>query len=105
MSFGQEEIDEHRVKVARNVADFAFFSDAFAELKSARAKFPGEEREYAHESFLRVVVEEVGECARELNEAADHGRPVDVALLRGELVQVSAMAARWAGSDAMKEEA
>jgi hypothetical protein len=45
---------------------------------------------------LRILVEEVGEVAKEFNDADHDQRPVDLALLRKELIQVSAMAGAWA---------
>jgi NTP pyrophosphatase (non-canonical NTP hydrolase) len=47
------------------------------------------------ERRLAILTEEVGEVARELNEAAIHERPVDGDLLVKELIQVAAMAASW----------
>lgn len=44
----------------------------------------------------RVLVEEVGEVAKEFNDAEHDGRPVDLAKVRKELIQVAAMAAAWA---------
>jgi NTP pyrophosphatase (non-canonical NTP hydrolase) len=45
---------------------------------------------------LAILMEEVGEVAREFNEAEHGNRPVDLALLRKELIQVAAMAGAWA---------
>lgn len=45
---------------------------------------------------LRILVEEVGEVAREFNDAEHDQRQVDLALLRKELIQTAAMAAAWA---------
>lgn len=45
---------------------------------------------------LRILLEEVGEIAREFNEADIGGRPVDAASLRSELVQTATMALAWA---------
>jgi hypothetical protein len=44
---------------------------------------------------LSILVEEVGEVAKEFNEARHNGK-FDVAALRKELVQVAAMAGAWA---------
>lgn len=69
------------------------------------------ERERAHEkhgdtsmeSFdtddmnrLAILMEEVGEVAREFNEARHGDRPLDVGRLRKELIQTAAMAVAWA---------
>lgn len=43
-----------------------------------------------------ILAEEVGEVAKEYNEADHEGRPVDLAKLRKELIQVAAMAGAWA---------
>lgn len=53
------------------------------------------------ERRLRVLVEEVGEVAKEYNDAEHDGRPVDRAALRKELIQTAAMAGAWA--DALTE--
>lgn len=45
---------------------------------------------------LRILLEEVGEVAREFNDAEIEDRPVDLAKLRKELIQTAAMAAAWA---------
>lgn len=44
----------------------------------------------------RVLAEEVGEVAKEFNDAEHDGRPVDLVKLRKELIQVAAMAVAWA---------
>lgn len=49
----------------------------------------------SHERRLAILTEEVGEVARELNEAAIRG-VLDLGKLRAEAIQVSAMAATWA---------
>jgi NTP pyrophosphatase (non-canonical NTP hydrolase) len=45
-------------------------------------------------SRFAILAEEVGEVAREFNEAT--GRSLDRAALRKELIQVAAMATAWA---------
>lgn len=47
-------------------------------------------------SRLAILLEEVGEVAKEFNDARHDGREVDFAKLRAELVQVATMAAAWA---------
>ncbi len=52
----------------------------------------------SHDRRLAILAEEVGEVARELNDAVlgdDGVRTVDVAKLASELAQVAAMAASW----------
>lgn len=44
----------------------------------------------------RILGEEYGEVLKEFNDAEVEGRPIDVAALRKELVQVAAMAGAWA---------
>jgi len=44
---------------------------------------------------FRILAEEVGEIARELNDAEIERRPVDRDKLEIELIQVAAMAATW----------
>lgn len=48
----------------------------------------------SHERRYAILAEEVGEVARELNEAAIHGH-LDAPKLCAELVQVAAMAMTW----------
>jgi len=45
---------------------------------------------------LAILLEEVGEVAREFNEANQDERPLDLCALREELIQVTAMAGAWA---------
>lgn len=45
---------------------------------------------------FRILVEEVGEVAREFNDAEIEERRVDLAKVRKELIQTAAMAAAWA---------
>ena len=47
---------------------------------------------------LAILTEEVGEVAKEFNEARHDNRSVDLVRLRKELVQTAAMAAAWADS-------
>jgi hypothetical protein len=44
----------------------------------------------------RILCEEIGEVAKEFNDAANDERSVDLDALRKELIQVSAMAGAWA---------
>lgn len=48
-----------------------------------------------HDRRLTILTEEVGEVARELNDAAIDSRPVNRDDLVKELIQVAAMAASW----------
>lgn len=45
---------------------------------------------------LSILMEEVGEVAREFNDARHHGVEPDASALRKELIQVAAMAGAWA---------
>jgi len=47
------------------------------------------------ERRLAILAEEVGEVARELNDAAIEGRPADRDKLARELIQTGAMCASW----------
>lgn len=49
-----------------------------------------------HPARLSILVEELGEVAKEINDAAVESRVVDHDALRDELVQVAAMAIAWA---------
>jgi hypothetical protein len=66
----------------------AFWERAERELTRARAKHPGEEGRLTDAEWLAVLTEEVGECARAIQDETDDA-------LREELVQVAAMAKRW----------
>lgn len=71
-----------------NERRWKFLIGTDSELERARVKFPGEEGTFSDEMWLTVLVEEIGECARAIqDEGADR--------LRAELVQVAAMAMRW----------
>lgn len=58
------------------------------ELARAREKHPDEEGVLTDAECLAVLIEEVGECARAIQDESDDA-------LRAELAQVAAMAARW----------
>jgi NTP pyrophosphatase (non-canonical NTP hydrolase) len=45
--------------------------------------------------MLAILMEEVGEVAKEINEAEIAGRPIDAAAMAKELKQVAAMAGTW----------
>lgn len=66
-----------------------FLEAVLLELRNAREKFPGEEDRLGDAEWLTVLVEEVGEVARAMQDETDDA-------LRGELVQVAAMAMRFA---------
>lgn len=69
--------------------DVGFFRAACRELDRAREKFPDEEGNLTDAEWLAVLVEEVGEAAKAIQDESDD-RLVE------ELEQVAAMAARWA---------
>lgn len=72
-----------------------------AERRRAHAKHGPKSMESAapHDmKRLRILMEEVGEVAREFNEADIADRPLDLVATREELIQVAAMAAAWAES-------
>jgi hypothetical protein len=50
---------------------------------------------HGNDRRIAILAEEVGEIARELNDAAIEGRPVNRDKLIGELVQSAAMCATW----------
>lgn len=73
-------------------ADFQDFTlDVMRELNRARAKHPNEEGVLTDAEWLAVLTEEVGECARAIQDDGD-------AELRAELAQVAAVVARWYAS-------
>lgn len=61
------------------------------ELHAAREKHPNEEGVLTDAEWLAVLAEEVGECARAIQDESDDA-------LRTELAQVAAVAARWHAS-------
>lgn len=75
------------------------YDEIAAERARAHAKHGAKSMESAAPDDMkrfRILSEEVGEVAREFNEADIHDRPVDLAALRAECIQVAAMAAAWA---------
>lgn len=80
-----------RVAVRNDDVDTLFVLDALDELARARRKHPDEEGVLTDAEWLAVLTEEVGECARAIQDETDER-------LREELVQVAAVAARWARS-------
>lgn len=74
------------------MSDFQDFALAtMRELRKARAKHPNEEGVLTDAEWLAVLTEEVGECARAIQDEDDEA-------LRTELAQVAAMCARWHAS-------
>lgn len=71
--------------------DVDFLAEAAEELSRARQKFPTEDGTLTDAEWLAVLVEEVGECAKAIQDESDEE-------LRAELSQVAAMACRWATS-------
>lgn len=75
------------------------FDLARAERERAHAKHGYTSMESSPPDTLRrlaILTEEIGEVAKEFNDAEHDGRPVDLAALRKELIQVAAMAGAWA---------
>lgn len=82
-----------------------FGTEVYAEISAERARAHAKHGRNSMESrpvgdFLRytILAEEVGEIAKEFNEAEARGgqQTLDLALLRKECVQVATMAAAWA---------
>ena len=75
------------------VRELAFLAAVDAEVSRARAKFPGQEFDVPLTGWLAILVEEVGEVARDLNELTlgDDSAERRANLLT-ELEQVGAMA-------------
>lgn len=77
--------------------------DIYDEVRAERARAHQKHGNTSMEAFpvddmnrLPILVEEVGEAAKEFNEARHAGGPVDLARLRKELIQTATMAAAWA---------
>ena len=67
----------------------AYLRHGPASMLNGQADDRGQDRRF------RVLAEEVGEVAKELNDAEVERRPVDRDSLERELIQVAAMAASW----------
>lgn len=81
--------------------DSTIYDDIRAERERAHAKHGPRsmERQSCFDRYgirYRILLEEVGEVAKEFNDALIEGRDVDGERLQTELVQVAAMAAAWA---------
>lgn len=77
----------------------SIYDEVRAERDRAHAKHGDKSMEsWAADDYARLAIltEEVGEVAREFNEAEIHGGNLDQPALRAELVQVAAMATAWA---------
>lgn len=75
----------------------------YDEMRAERQRAHAKHGETSMESYptdsldrLAILLEEVGEVAKEFNEARHRQGPVSLAALRKELVQVATMAAAWA---------
>lgn len=77
----------------------SIYHEIEAERNLAHAKHGATSMEYMGrrdpQRFL-ILAEEVGEVAKEFNDARHENRDVDPVKLRAELIQVAAMAAAWA---------
>lgn len=75
-----------------------FAEEVAQELVRARCKFPNQENNVDLYNWLAIVVEEIGEIAREMNEFAlgNTTRVEHNTNMRYELVQVAAMVCRMA---------
>lgn len=67
-----------------------------------RQKAKWGEQDYSDEKWLRVLVEEVGEAAKEMNDRAENTSSVDHSIrrlyledLRAEIIQCAAVACAW----------
>lgn len=81
----------------------SFSEDIFDEVRAERTRAHAKHGDTSMESSgpdtlrrLAILSEEVGEVAREFNDAEHDGRSVDLVKLRKELIQVAAMAGAWA---------
>ena len=88
-----------RLDEVDGLTECSVYADARDERKRAHAKhgdtsmeaFPVDDM-----NRLAILTEEIGEVAKEFNEARHRGGLVDVLALRKELIQVAAMALAWA---------
>lgn len=86
-----------------DVTESTVRADIFDEVRAERARAHAKHGDTSMESSapdtlrrLAILTEEVGEVAKEFNDAEHDGRSVDQTKLRKELIQVAAMAAAWA---------
>jgi hypothetical protein len=94
---------EELMRPPAGYVDEDVFDEARAERLRAHAKHGATSMEStaAHDPTgrrLRVLLEELDEVVRELNDAEHEHRPVDLERMRTELVQVCAMAGAWAAA-------
>lgn len=82
----------------------------YGEITSERSRAHAKHGDTSMESFpvdsldrLAILTEEVGEVAKEFNDARHDRRAVDLAALRKELVQTATMAAAWADMISVEE--
>ena len=75
----------------------------YDEIRAERRRAHAKHRETSMESMpvdsldrYAILGEEVGEIAKEFNEARHRGGPLDLVALREECIQVAAMATAWA---------
>ena len=77
--------------------------DIYAEVRAERERAHAKHGDKSMESWaasdyarLSILMEEVGEVAREFNDAEIGERDMDLTAVRAELIQVAAMAVAWA---------
>lgn len=97
----RELTERHERELRRARPDNDVFDQARAERARAHAKHGERSMESTPPTDptgrrYRILCEEVGEIAQEFNDAEHDRRPVDLARLRDELIQVAAMAGAWA---------
>ena len=83
------------------------FDEARKERERAHAKHGDKSMEsWAADDYARLAIltEEIGEVAREFNEASLGSRPIAFGALRTELIQVCAMAGAWADACEIEED-
>lgn len=81
------------------------YDEIRAERERAHAKHGATSMEQApvdSHDRLAILTEEIGEVAKEFNDARHRGGPIDRVALRKELIQVAAMAAAWADACTVK---
>lgn len=92
-------------QVTGSIDEMVGLASVYAEVAAERARAHALHGDTSMESYppedptgkrYRILVEEVGEVAKEFNDADHDGRPVDLQHLRKELIQVAAMASAWA---------
>ena len=90
-------VDHEKEPMRVYMPNWTLLQDVIDERQSQETKWPGHTAAdpIGNIAKLSMLGEEYGEVCRELCEAEQESREPDVAKLRGELIQVAAIAIAW----------